>query len=317
MQENNSISFSHITEDAARKKINELNLINGFLFDSVLEDKENAIKVIQAILTTTFNRTIKVVDVTSQKSYNGIDTSLHGIRFDAHITPENDGSLIATIYDVEMEDRDSDKAELPKRLRYYTALSDDKHVKSGKSYMTLPDFVTVTISSYDPFGAGDMYYEARTVITTHPHIEYKDGVLHIFLYCKGKVNEHLNAEHGKKLTEMLKYILSGEKPSSPNMDIETIDDIVTQVKKKPEVTINYMKQWDREEHLRRDIRQEVLQEVRQEVRQETKSEAGLVLIHFGRSHNISDDETRLQLQEELQLPPDTINDLFKKADAEK
>ncbi len=307
MQTNNLISAPRITEDVARKKVSEMNLINGFLFDSVLEDQEDAIKVIQAILTTTFNRTITVVNVNSQKTYNGVDTYLHGIRFDAKITPEKDGSLLATIYDVEMEDRDSDKNELPKRLRYYTALSDDKHVKTGKSYMTLPDFVTVTICSYDPFDTGDMYYEARTVITTHPYIEYKDGILHIFLYCKGKVNECLSAEHGKKLMEMLEYILSGVKPSTPNIDIEAIDNIVTQVKKKPEVTINYMKQWDREDHIRQDTRQATIKE--------TKFEDGLGFIIFSRSHNISDEEIHSHLESEMKLSPSVIDNLFEQADA--
>ncbi len=301
MQTNNLITVSHITEEAARKKVSEMSLINGFLFDSVLEDQADAITVTQAILTTTFNKSIKVINVSSQKTYNAVDTDLHGIRFDAQITPADDGSLTATIYDVEMEDRDSDRAELPRRLRYYTALSDDKQVKSGKSYKTLPDFVTVTISSYDPFSAGDMYYAARSVITTHPYIEYEDGILHVFLYCKGKINEDLDVEHGKKLTEMLKYILSGEKPTTLNTDIEAIDDIVTQVKKKPEVTINYMKQWDREDHIRTD----------------TKLDDGLGFILFSRNHNISDEDIRSHLETNMHLMPYEIDNLFRKADAEK
>ena len=194
-----------------------------------------------------------------------------------------------------MEDRTSDKSELPKRLRYYTSLSDDKNLKSGKDYMHLPDFVTMTISSYDPFNADAMYYEARTVLTTHPHIEYKDGILHIFLYCKGKLNKELNSEHGKKLMELLKYILSGEKPTSENNDIEVIDNIVSQVKKKPEVTISYMQQWDRENHIRRDA----------------KAEDALVLIRLGRKHNIPDDELYEQIRDELELPEYIIQDLFK------
>ena len=90
----------HITEEVARKKLNEMNLINGFLFDSVLENQEDAIKVTQAILTTTFNRVITVVNVTSQRTYNGVDSDMHGIRLDAQIIPQEDGTLAATIFDV-------------------------------------------------------------------------------------------------------------------------------------------------------------------------------------------------------------------------
>ena len=51
---------------------------------------------------------------------------------------------------------------------------------------------------------------------------------------------------------MLKYILSGEKPSTPNKDIDNVDKIVTKIKALPEVTSNYMKQWDREQTLQRE-----------------------------------------------------------------
>lgn len=67
-----------------------------------------------------------------------------------------------------------------------------------------------------------MYYEASTILTTHPDIGYDDGISHIFLYCNGRPNfgAHdsvikLSNEHSKKLQEMLKYIVSGQKPSAP------------------------------------------------------------------------------------------------------
>lgn len=33
-----------------------------------------------------------------------------------------------------------------------------------------------------------MYYEASTILTTHPDIGYDDGISHIFLYCNGRPN---------------------------------------------------------------------------------------------------------------------------------
>lgn len=54
------------------------------------------------------------------------------------------------------------------------------------------------------------------------------------------------------MSEMLKYILSGEKPTSPNQGIEDVDKIVSKVKSLPEVTKKYMKQWDREQTLQRE-----------------------------------------------------------------
>ena len=241
-----------ITTAQAQSIIQSLNLINGFLFDSVLENEEDAKVVVGYILSTIYNRKVEVESVTSQKVFQAIDTKYHSIRLDAYVkTSEDNTALNATIYDVEMEDRESDRPDLPKRLRYYGALHDTKFLGSSTNYRTLPEFVSITISSYDPFGASDMYYEANTVLTTHPDIEYADGITHIFLYCKGKPNLS-DISHSKKLSEMLKYILSGEKPTTPNKDIDNVDKIVTKIKALPEVTSNYMKQWDREQTLQRE-----------------------------------------------------------------
>jgi predicted transposase/invertase (TIGR01784 family) len=242
----------HITEEQARKDIQSLNLINGFLFDSVLVDEEDAKIVIGYILSTTYNRKVEVESVTSQKVFQATDTKYHSIRLDAYVkTSEDKSSLNATIYDIEMEDRSSDKADLPKRLRYYNALHDTKFLGASTNYGTLPEYVSITISSYDPFSAGDMYYEANTTLTTHPKIAYKDGITHIFLYCKGVPNIK-ESVHSKKMAEMLKYILSGEKPISPDQGIEDVDKIVSKVKSLPEVTKKYMKQWDREQTIQRE-----------------------------------------------------------------
>ena len=62
---------------------------------------------------------------------------------------------------------------------------------------------------------------------------------------------------------MLKYIVSGEKPIETNTDIEEIDSIVTKVKDRKEVTIAYMRQWDRELSIKRETKQEdALEDIR-------------------------------------------------------
>ena len=182
----------------ARKAVKSMNLIDGFLFDSSIEDEEDAKVVIGAILSTVFDREIKEVRVTAQKQFQAIETKYHGIRLDAHVTEEEDGKVSVTIYDVEMENRIADKESLPKRLRFYNSLIDSRQLESGISYENLPNFVSITILSYDPFNAGDIYYEASTVLTTHPDIEYKDGISHLYLYCNGKINESLSPSHGKR-----------------------------------------------------------------------------------------------------------------------
>lgn len=248
---NNVIPAKHMQEIGisyadARKAVESMNLIDGFLFDSSIENEEDAKVVIGAILRTVFNREIKDIRVTAQKQFQALDTKYHGIRLDAHVTEDEEGKVSATIYDVEVENRIADKISLPKRLRFYNSLIDSRYLESGIKYENLPGFVSITILSYDPFDAGDIYYEASTVLTTHPNIKYKDGISHLYLYCSGKINESLSPVHGKRLMEVLKYIVSGEKISESNPEVNDLETVVSKIKKRPEVTKKYMQQWDRE-----------------------------------------------------------------------
>ena len=118
----------------ARKAIESMNLIDGFLFDSSIENEEDAKVVIGAILRTVFDREIKDIQVTAQKQSQAIDTKYYGIRLDAHVTEDEDGKVSATIYDVEIENRIADKDYLPKRLRFYNSLIDSRCLEYlGKS----------------------------------------------------------------------------------------------------------------------------------------------------------------------------------------
>ena len=310
----------------ARKAVESMNLIDGFLFDSSIEDEEDAKIVIGAILRTVFDREIKDVKVTSQKQFQAIDTKYHGIRLDAHVTEDENGKVSATIYDVEMENRVADKASLPKRIRYYNSMIDNRFLESGAGYEKLPDFVSITILSYDPFDAGDMYYEAKTVLSTHPGFEYKDGITHIYLYCNGKVNAAVSPAHGKRLMEVLKYIVSGEKPGIVNPEVNNLEKIVSKIKRRTEVTKKYMQQWDRERILINETREEVTKEVTAEVTQKVTKEVtaevtkqvtqkdALNVIIFGRENGVPDEKIRQNLDERFGLTSDEIDELFERAD---
>ncbi len=300
---------SRITFEEAKKTVESMNLIDGFMFDSAIENKEDGEIVLGNILKSVTGRKVKVVKFASQKQLNPVDTTYHGIRLDTFIEEDpEDQSISATVYNIEMENRPADKDDLPKRIRYYESMCDSKLLESDVDYGKLPNFVSIVISSYDPFDAGDMYYEAKTVLTTHPAIEYKDGLHYIYLYCYGKPNlevisEEFNQKHGKSLQEMLKYIVSGEKPAQKNDDIEAIDTIVMKVKSKKEVTTEYMQQWDRERSIKREIAKEV------------KTEAALEIIRMGRQNSIPDDKIRPSIIK-LGIDEKDIDGLFKQIDDE-
>jgi hypothetical protein len=300
--------------EQAKRAIQEMTLIDGFLFDSSIENEDDAKIVIGNMLKAFFDRDFKNIEITSQKQFQAIDTKYHGIRLDAFISEDpKDHSLSAKIIDIEMENRESDKPYLPRRLRYYSALPDAKSLGAGMKYDKIPDFISITISSYDPFGAGDMYYEARTRLTTHTDISYEDGITRMFFYTKGKPNFDAmstfvkSAEHRRKLQEMLYYIQTGSRPATENADINDIDDVVTRVKMREEVTTEYMRQCDKEHIIRR--------ETAEQTALETKRDDALEMIRFDRKFHIPAETTRERLKTILPSD-DEINNLFAQIEEE-
>ena len=183
----------------------------------------------------------------SEIDLTGLDNGMHGVRFDALIAAENDGSRTSEVaYDFEVEDREGDRPGLPKRQRYYSALVDSKLLESNSPYEKLMDYISITVLSYDPFGAGDMYYEAKTVLTSHSHLCYDDGRTNYFFYGKGRVNLPKDKFDEKAVADLVRYIVTGDKPIEPNSSLLELDGIVNAVKNKTEVTKSYMKEWDRQ-----------------------------------------------------------------------
>lgn len=102
--------------------------------------------------------------------------------------------------------------------------------------------------------------------------------------------------------EVLKYIVSGEKISSENQQVNDLEKVVSKIKKRPEVTKKYMQQWDRERHLVMDAKLE------------TKKEAAISTIIFSRKHGISDTETKAYIINELGLSESCADELFNQID---
>lgn len=299
---------SNITFEQAKKDIAEMNLIENFMFDSSIEDIEDAKIVIGKILKSIYGKEFKNIKIECQKQLNGLNTNCHGIRMDARITQDElDEYLDASIVDIEMENRPKDKNELPRRHRYYEALDDAKRLKTSAPYNKLPNYVSITISSYDPFDAGDMCYVATATLVSHPGIPYDDGAKHLYFYCNGHPNldEIIDAgllaseSHSKNLQEMLEYIVSGKKPSTSNPDVEAVDKVVAKVKSKKEVTTKYMRWYEDKRYIIRDA----------------KLEDALSDIRFDRAENIPPESTRRRLKA-MGIIDSDIDDLFAEIDAE-
>ena len=242
-------SQTTVTNKRSFRKLEDLNLIDNFLFQQMLQQKEDGEEFARILLTTILNRPIRKVRITSQKNILGLDTDKHGIRLDAYIEDVSDSlnpdladiELVPDIYDMEPNNT-YEKETLPRRTRYYHGLIDTQLLASGLNYSKLPNMIIIVILPYDPFDKNRMVYTIQNHCIEDPSIPYDDGAKKIFLYTKG-----IEGSPSQELKDMLKYIEKSTKDNVTNQSIASIQELVDKVKKKKEVGVNYMKSWEMEE----------------------------------------------------------------------
>ena len=116
------------------RRLEELNLLDNFLFQEMVSGEEDGEEFCQILLKTILNRSIRKVKVVPQKNILGVDTDRHGIRLDAYIEEERqsnqeeelDAEVTSDIYDIEPNKVYEKGKMLPRRMRYYHGLIDTK-----------------------------------------------------------------------------------------------------------------------------------------------------------------------------------------------
>lgn len=247
------------------RPLEELNLIDDFLFQELLTQEGDGEEFCRILLSTILGKTIRKVRVVAQKNILGIDTDRHGIRMDAYIediseepempgTDVIDAQVMPDIYDLEPNQK-YEKHALPKRMRYYHGLIDTQLLASGIDYDNLRNVIIIIILPYDPFDKNRMVYTIQNQCVEDSSVAYDDGAKKIFLYTKGT-----EGNPSQKLRDMLKYIEETTVDNVTNQDIDTIHQLVNRVKRRKEVGIEYMKSWEHD----RIIRDEGWREGKQE-----------------------------------------------------
>lgn len=236
------------------RPLEDLDLIDNFLFQQLLSQEGDGEEFAKILLSTILEKPIRKVRITPQKTILGVDTCNHGVRLDAYIEDvsdlENpglsDAELLPDIYDIE-PNKTYEKDTLPKRMRYYHGLIDSQLLSTGSDYIKLPNVVIIFILPYDPFDKNRMVYTMQSSCKEDSSVNYDDGARKIFLYTKGT-----EGNPSQSLKDMLKYIQKSTEDNVTNPDLASIQQLVTKVKHKKEVGINYMKSWEVEEMVRKE-----------------------------------------------------------------
>ena len=129
------------------KTIDELTIVDDFMFGAVMRNPRLCKKLLELILGIKIRR-IEYPEL--QKSIKDRFAS-KGIRLDVYVEDE-----AGTVYDVEIQT--VHRKHLPKRMRYYQGIIDLHILEKGEKYEKLRKSFIIFICTYDPFGQGRWVY---------------------------------------------------------------------------------------------------------------------------------------------------------------
>ena len=274
------------------KTLQELNLIDSFLFGASTEKTQDAEFIAKLIIERATGRKIGKVAVVSEKVLTGVDTRYHGIRMDLFIE-EYENERTARIYDI--EPNKYGVAELPMRSRYSQALTDVKLLSVGDKYEELPEYISIWILPYDPFGQNRMLYTVQNFVAEDTQIVYNDGVKKLFLYVGGEVGGN------EELKNLLHYFSESDATNVVDTGLEQLHSIVETVKGNRELGERFMTVQDIIYYEKKESFEEGINEGIQQGIQQTREENILVLMDSLKELGISEEQIVEKLMEKYSL----------------
>ena len=231
-----------------RKKLEELNLLDDFLFNAMMTYPEMGEEFTRKILKLLFNKEFRNLKVIAQKSYGGLNTDLRGARLDVYVESDDSAEIDAaedmSIYDLEPDKNDKAKyvAAFPQRIRFYHAIIDSRSLKSGEDFGKLKRVYVIFICNYDPFGYDRVKYTIRNMCVEEQEMPYDDGAQTTILYTKGTKDDNISEE----LRQFLNYMENTTQTNAVNDTLKDIQKMVDIVKRDGEVSLSYMKGFERD-----------------------------------------------------------------------
>ncbi len=289
-QEGKSMSKSYKKESCKKtyKPLQELNLIDAFLFGASTEKIQDAEFIAKLIIERATNQKVDQITVVPEKELAGIDIGHHGIRMDLYVEEYEDIRL-AKVYDIEPNKYNA--AELPMRSRYCQSLTDVKLLNSGEAYENLPEYISIWILPYDPFGKNRMLYTVKNCVEEFPELIYNDGVKKLSLNIVGELGETV------KLKSLLQYFSESDTRNATDADLEHLHSIVEKAKHNQEVGKRYMTLQDMIDYEKKESFEDGVALGREEARRE----GILAFIGFAEEMKLSAEHILEQLMQKFSL----------------
>ena len=219
------------------KPLEELTLMDDYMFGAVMRDKENLKPLLESILNI---RIIDISFVEAQKTEKEGYYS-HGIRMDLYVKDED-----GRIFNVEVQT--TNNKNLPKRMRYYQSVIDVDILTPGEDYKDLKSSYVIFICNYDPYKDNRYIYSFENRCIQDTELTFGDEALKVIVNTKGTVGEVT-----EDLKEVLVYLDEGRTTGEYT---KQLDDAVNLVKSSEERRHEYMVMKIHEMEMRAESRAE-------------------------------------------------------------
>ena len=233
-----------------QKQLNELTLLDRFLFASVMEDDRS----LELVLSIIMGEEITLRQPSQVEKEFRTMPWLRSIRLDVYNVDDKN-----RIYDAEVQEKNT--GNLAKRSRFYQALIDSTLLAPGRdvSFHHLPESYLIMITPFDLWGYGTYRYTFRMRCEEQPDLYLEDGIGRIFLNTRGTNDGEVNPE----LAELLHYMENSTDETAEMCRSEKVRELhrrVSEVKASEEFGVKYMQAWEEKIYERMEGKEEGLAE---------------------------------------------------------
>ena len=222
-------------------KLEDLNLINRFLFDEVMEDRESY----QATVSILLGEDIQLLDEPETEKELRVSPELREIRLDV-VSMDKGGKL----YYTEMQQKNT--KNLRRRSRYYQAQLDVSLLAPGsKDFNLLSDSCLILVSPFDIFERGLYRYTFENICKECPDLKLEDGASRVFINTKGKNK----CSFSQEFLDFMEYITNTTDEAAErtkSQKIKRIHEQVKRIKLSEEMGVKYMQLWEEKAYIREE-----------------------------------------------------------------
>jgi len=225
--------------------LQELTLLDRFLFSEAVEDETFLADVLSIIMGEDI-----VLKNPPQTEKEIRDHNLRKyVKLDVFAEDEQD-----RIYDTEVQKQNT--GNLPKRSRYYQALTDSKLLEPGDTdYGKLNRVHTIIIAPFDLFQRGRYMYTFQMRCIEEPDLPLNDDGYRLFLNTHGTDDENIRPEL-KAMLEFFENPTEDVATKSGSDRIRRMQKRVNTLKHSEETGAKYMREWEEKAFERQEGREE-------------------------------------------------------------